>query len=154
MLKLQQKAPSFSLPDQNGVTHTISQYLGKKVLVYFYPKDDTPGCTTEACSFRDSYNMLQEAGLVVLGISKDTVTSHKKFGEKYDLPFPLLADVDTTVCQAYGVWGKKKFMGREYMGISRKSFLIDEEGKIAKIYEEVKPKDHTKEVYFDITEAM
>lgn len=154
MLKLYQKAPAFSLQDQDGVTHTLNQYLGKKVLIYFYPKDDTPGCTTEACSFRDSYSMLQEAGLVVLGISKDTVKSHKKFGEKYNLPFPLLADIDTTVCQAYGVWGKKKFMGREYMGISRKSFLIDEEGKIAKIYEEVKPKDHTKEVYFDITEAM
>lgn len=151
MLKLHQKAPAFSLQDQDGVTHTLKQYLGKKVLIYFYPKDDTPGCTTEACSFRDNYKALQEAGLVVVGISKDTVKSHKKFAEKFDLPFPLLADIDTTVCQAYGVWGKKKFMGREYMGISRQSFLIDEEGKIAKIYEEVKPKEHVGEVSLDVS---
>jgi peroxiredoxin Q/BCP len=150
MLKLHQKAPAFSLQDQHGETHTLKQYLGKKVLVYFYPKDDTPGCTTEACNFRDNYQDLSDAGLVVLGISKDTVKSHKKFAEKYDLPFPLLADEDTSVCQAYGVWGMKKFMGREYMGNSRMSFLIDEKGNIAKIYEEVKPKEHTQEVAKDI----
>lgn len=140
------KAPDFSLQDQNGDTHTIAQYKGKKILLYFYPKDDTPGCTTEACSFRDNYEELQKAGLVVLGVSKDNVKSHKKFADKYELPFPLLADEDTEVCKAYGVWKLKKFMGREYMGIDRVSFLIDEEGKIAKVYEEVKPKEHVAEV--------
>jgi peroxiredoxin Q/BCP len=146
MLKLKTKAPDFSLEDQHGKTHTLKAYRGKKVLIYFYPKDDTPGCTTEACSFRDNYKELSKLGLIILGISKDTVKSHKKFAEKYDLPFPLLADVDTTVCQAYEVWAKKKFMGREYMGILRTSFLIDEEGKIAKIYEDVKPAEHVGEI--------
>lgn len=150
MLKLHQKAPTFSLKDQHGVIHSLEQYLGKKVLIYFYPKDDTPGCTTEACNFRDNYKALSDAGLVVLGVSKDDVKSHKKFADKFDLPFPLLADIDTVMCQAYGVWGMKKFMGREYMGISRVSFLIDEKGNIAKIYEEVKPKEHTQEVTVDI----
>ena len=150
MLQLNQPAPLFSLLDQNGVTHTLKQYLGKKVLIYFYPKDDTPGCTTEACNFRDNYNALTDAGLVVLGVSKDTIKSHKKFAEKFELPFPLLADVDTFMCQAYGVWGMKKFMGREYMGISRSSFLIDEKGNIEKIYEEVQPKVHADEVAKDI----
>lgn len=150
MITLHQKAPLFTLLDQNGHAHTLSQYLGKKVLLYFYPKDDTPGCTTEACSFRDNYEELTKAGLVILGVSKDTVKSHKKFSEKYNLPFPLLSDEDTTVCQAYGVWGMKKFMGREYMGISRMSFLINENGNIEKIYEEVKPKEHTQEVAQDV----
>lgn len=150
MPKLHTLAPDFSLQDQHGETHTLKQYQGKKVLLYFYPKDDTPGCTTEACNFRDNYEALTASGLVVLGVSKDSVKSHKKFAEKFSLPFPLLADEDTLVSQAYGVWGKKKFMGREYMGISRMSFLIDEEGKIAKIYEDVKPKDHTQEVSADI----
>ncbi len=150
MLQLHQPAPSFSLLDQNGVTHTLKQYLGKKVLIYFYPKDDTPGCTTEACNFRDNYNGLTDAGLVVLGVSKDTIKSHKKFADKFELPFPLLADVDTSMCQAYGVWGMKKFMGREYMGISRSSFLINEKGNIEKIYEEVQPKVHADEVAEDI----
>jgi peroxiredoxin Q/BCP len=150
MIKLNKKAPAFSLPDQHGVTHTLKQYLGKKVLIYFYPKDDTPGCTTEACSFRDNYASLTEAGLVVLGISKDNVKSHKKFADKFDLPFPLLADEDTTISQAYGVWGLKKFMGREYMGITRSSFLIDEKGNIEKIYETVKPAEHVAEVSKDI----
>lgn len=150
MIKINAPAPAFSLQDQYGATHTLKQYLGKKVLIYFYPKDDTPGCTTEACNFRDNYQELSDAGLVVLGVSKDTVKSHKKFAEKYNLPFPLLADEDTGVCQAYGVWGMKKFMGREYMGISRMSFLIDEKGNVAKIYDEVKPKEHTQDVAKDI----
>ncbi len=144
------KAPDFSLQDQNGETHTIKQYKGKKILLYFYPKDDTPGCTTEACNFRDNYEELQKSGLVVLGVSKDCVKSHKKFAEKYELPFPLLSDTTGEVCEAYGVWRKKRFMGREYMGIERMSFLIDEEGKIAKVYEEVKPKEHVGEVKGDI----
>lgn len=120
------------------------------MLLYFYPKDDTPGCTTEACSFRDHYEALTKLGLVVLGISKDTVKSHEKFAKKYTLPFPLLSDVDTTVAQAYGVWKKKKFMGREYIGIDRMSFLIDENGNIEKIYEGVKPKEHVSEVLSDV----
>lgn len=150
MIQLHQKAPDFSLLDQHGNTQSLKQYLGKKVLLYFYPKDDTPGCTTEACSFRDNYEALTAAGLVVLGVSKDTVTSHKKFADKFELPFPLLADEDTTVSQAYGVWGLKKFMGREYMGISRSSFLIDEKGGVEKIYETVKPALHVSEVSKDI----
>lgn len=144
------QAPDFSLYDQDGKQHSLSDYRGKKVLIYFYPKDDTPGCTTEACSFRDSYEALKLSGLVVLGISKDSVSSHKKFADKFNLPFPLLADEDTSVCQLYGVWGLKKFMGREYMGIERQSFLIDEEGKIAKVYEKVKPQEHVTDVQRDI----
>ena len=150
MIHLYKRAPDFSLEDQHGVTHTLEQYRGKKVLIYFYPKDDTPGCTTEACSFRDNYEVLSSAGLIILGVSKDTVKSHDTFAKKYKLPFPLLADVDTIVAQAYGVWKLKKFMGREYMGIDRMSFLIDEKGNIAKIYENVKPKEHVGEVANDL----
>lgn len=150
MITHNKKAPQFSLEDQDGKVHTLKEYLGKKVLLYFYPKDDTPGCTTEACSFRDNYKTLSEAGLVVLGISKDSVKSHKKFAEKFGLPFPLLSDTDGKTCEAYGVWRKKKFMGREYMGIERMSFLIDEKGTISKIYESVKPKEHVGEVSGDV----
>jgi peroxiredoxin Q/BCP len=150
MLQLHTPAPTFSLLDQDEKTHTLEQYKGKKVLLYFYPKDDTPGCTTEACNFRDNHAALQDAGLVVLGVSKDTPKSHKKFAQKYELQFPLLSDVDGIVCEAYGVWRKKKFMGREYMGIERMSFLIDEKGNLEKIYESVKPKEHTQEVARDI----
>lgn len=150
MIKVGDKAPAFSLPDQNGTIHSLSDYKGKKVLLYFYPKDDTPGCTTEACEFRDSYKELEKAGLVALGVSKDSVKSHKKFADKFSLPFPLLSDESTEMIKSYGVWRKKKFMGREYMGIERMSFLIDEEGKIMKIYETVKPALHTSEVKTDI----
>lgn len=150
MIKVKQKAPTFTLPDQDGKIHNLKDYLGEKVLIYFYPKDDTPGCTTEACNFRDGYKELKKLGLNVLGISADSIKSHKKFSEKFNLPFPLLSDEDKSVCEKYGVWQKKKFMGREYMGIVRNSFLIDEKGKIEKIYEEVKPKDHTNEVKEDI----
>lgn len=150
MLHTGQKAPDFALPDQDGKIHSLKDYRGKKVLLYFYPKDDTPGCTTEACSFRDNYEALQDAGLIVLGVSKDSVKSHKKFAEKFHLPFPLLSDEHGEVVEAYHSWGKKKFMGREYMGIIRNSFLIDEKGNIAKVYEEVKPKEHVGEVQRDI----
>jgi peroxiredoxin Q/BCP len=149
-VQLKKKAPQFILPDQDGRMHSLSDYLGKKVLIYFYPKDDTPGCTIEACNFRDGYEDLQKAGLVIIGISKDTVKSHKKFADKFTLPFSLLSDEDISICQAYGVWKLKKFMGREYMGIDRVSFLIDEEGKVAKIYEAVKPAVHIAEVKADI----
>ena len=145
-----QKAPTFTLPDQDGNIHSLSDYKGKKVLLYFYPKDDTPGCTTEACNFRDSYEDFQTRGLVILGVSADSVEKHKKFADKYNLPFPLLSDEDHEVCEAYGVWGEKNFMGRKYMGISRSSFLIDEEGNIEKVYEKVKPKEHAGEVMGDI----
>lgn len=150
MLKIKSKAPEFSLSDQNGKIHNLKMYHGKKVLLYFYPKDDTPGCTTEACSFRDEMSDLAEMGLVVIGVSKDSVKSHEKFSKKYDLNFPILSDESGEVVEAYDAWGKKKFMGREYMGVLRKSFLIDEAGKIEKIYEEVKPSEHVEEVKGDI----
>ncbi len=150
MLKIGSKAPAFSLSDQEGTIHKLSDYKGKKVLLYFYPKDDTPGCTTEACNFRDGYKEFAKLGLVILGVSADSVKSHKKFAEKFKLPFPLLSDEDRKVCEAYGVWQKKKLYGREYMGIVRNSFLIDEQGKLAKIYESVKPAVHAEEVKGDI----
>ncbi len=150
MIHINQQAPPFSLPDQDGKIHTLEDYKGKKVLLYFYPKDDTPGCMIEACSFRDNYQALQDSGLVVLGVSKDSTKSHKKFVEKYKLPFSLLSDVEGVVCAAYGVWQKKKFMGREYMGIERTSFLIDKSGVIEKLYETVKPKIHVDEVKVDV----
>jgi peroxiredoxin Q/BCP len=151
MLEKGTKAPAFSLLDQHGKEHRLQEYRGKKVLLYFYPKDDTPGCTVEACSFRDGYKELTKLGLVVIGISADSIKSHKKFAEKYNLPFTLLADEEKVVSQAYGVWGKKKFMGREYMGISRSSFLIDEKGVIEKVYTTVNVKVHKDEVTGDIT---
>ncbi len=151
MIKVGNKAPKFSLQDQEGKIHTLSQYQGKKILLYFYPKDDTPGCTTEACNFRDGYDMFTNMGLVILGVSKDGVESHKKFAEKFSLPFPLLADESTDVSQAYGVWKQKKFMGRKYMGINRTSFLIDEKGVISKIYEGVKANEHAKDVEGDLS---
>lgn len=146
MIQLHQIAPDFTLPDQDGNLHTLSNYRGKKILIYFYPKDDTPGCTTEACEIRDNYDDFAQTQMVVLGISADPVKKHKKFAEKYYLPFPLLSDEEKEVCNLYGVWQKKKFMGREYMGIARTSFLINEEGKIEKIFEQVTPKGHAKEV--------
>ena len=149
MIHIGDTAPTFSLPDQDGVLHTLSQYKGKKVLLYFYPKDDTPGCTTEACNFRDGYEEFQKMGLVILGVSKDSTKSHKKFAEKFSLPFPLLSDETGGVIKQYGSWGKKKFMGREYEGILRNSFLIDEKGKIAKVYESVKTATHADEVHTD-----
>lgn len=150
MLKKGDTAPEFSLPDQERKMHSLSEHKGKKVLLYFYPKDDTPGCTTEACNFRDGYKELQNAGLVIMGISKDSVKSHKKFAEKYSLPFPILSDESTETAKAYGVWKLKKFMGREYMGVDRMSFLIDEEGKVEKVYEGVKPDTHKEEVIADV----
>jgi thioredoxin-dependent peroxiredoxin len=150
MLKIGNKAPTFSLPDQDGKIHSLSDYQGKKVLLYFYPKDDTPGCTTEACNFRDGYEEFQKLGLVILGVSADSVKSHKKFAEKFKLNFPLLADEDKKLCESYGVWQLKKFMGREYMGIARTSFLIDEKGNLEKIYEGVKPPVHAEEVKADL----
>ena len=144
------KAPSFSLPDQDGAVHTLRQYAGSWVLLYFYPKDDTPGCTMEACGLRDAWAGFRKIGAHVLGVSVDPVKAHAKFAVKYALPFPLLSDADKTVVAAYGVWAKKKFMGREYLGTLRHSFLIDPKGKIAKIYLNVSPKGHAEEVLADL----
>ena len=152
MLKLKSKAPGFSLPDSQGKMHALKDFLGKWVALYFYPKDDTPGCTVEACSFRDNFLKLTRAGIVVFGVSTDPVRKHAKFAEKYSLPFALLSDEEKTVVEKYGVWGKKKFMGREYMGTLRTTFLIDPAGKIVKIYENVKPDAHAEEILSDVKE--
>lgn len=146
------KAKNFTLPDQAGKLHTLRDYAGKWVVLYFYPKDDTPGCTVEACQFRDNFPKFKRSKAVVLGVSVDAVKKHAKFATKYELPFTLLADEEKKVVELYGVWAKKKFMGREYMGILRTSFLISPEGKIAKVYEDVKPAEHALEVLQDIKE--
>ncbi len=147
-------APDFSLPDQNGKTHSLSASRGKWVLVYFYPKDDTSGCTKEACSIRDAFPSFTKLNIAVFGVSVDSVESHKKFANKYSLPFTLLSDEKKEVVQAYDVWGKKTFMGRDYMGILRTSFLVSPVGKIGKIYEKVKPETHAEEVLKDLKELM
>lgn len=140
------QAPPFTLKDETGAECSLSEFAGKNVVLYFYPKDDTPGCTTEACNFRDDYSKFEGSGVVILGVSPDSVKSHQKFKEKYSLPFPLLADEDHQVCELYGVWGPKKFMGREYDGVFRTTFLIDPAGKIKQVFENVKPADHAAEV--------
>ncbi|HJV32629.1 MAG TPA: thioredoxin-dependent thiol peroxidase [Patescibacteria group bacterium] len=149
-LKLGQKAPGFRLPDQDGKEHDLKDYAGTWVLLYFYPKDDTPGCTVEACTLRDNFPKFRKMKAVVLGVSADPVKKHAKFAEKYELPFTLLSDEKKEMLGDYGVWAKKKFMGREYMGILRNSYLIDPQGKIAKIYEGVKPAQHAEEVLQDL----
>jgi thioredoxin-dependent peroxiredoxin len=146
MLKEGAKAPAFSLPSDDGGTVALKDLKGKKVVLYFYPKDDTSGCTTEACEFRDSWAAVKRKGAVVLGVSPDGVKSHGKFKEKYDLPFPLLADEDHAVAEAYGVWGEKSMYGRKYFGILRTTFVIDEAGRVVKVFEKVKPKGHAAEV--------
>lgn len=149
-LKVGQLAPNFSLPDQKSKEHKLSDHKGCWVLVYFYPKDDTPSCTKEACSIRDNLPQFKKLEAKVFGINVNSVKSHKKFAEKYKLPFTLLADEDKVIVKKYGVWVKKKFMGREYMGTMRTSFLIDPNGKIAKIYEKVNPEVHAQEVLNDL----
>ncbi len=149
-IKLGNQAPEINLPDQDGKTHKLSDYLGQWVLVYFYPKDDTPGCTAEACSLRDNLPKFANTGAVVLGVSTDSVDSHKKFADKYKLLFTLLADEDKKTVAAYGVWQEKSIYGKKYMGIARTSFLISPAGKIAKIYEQVKPEAHAEEVIEDL----
>lgn len=138
MLKAGTKAPAFSLPDQNGKVHTLEEYRGKKVILYFYPKDNTPGCTKQACNFGELYPQFQEKGAVVLGVSKDSVASHKKFEEKYGLPFTLLSDPERSCIQAYDVWQEKKNYGKVSMGVVRTTYLIDEEGVIVKAFGKVK----------------
>lgn len=146
MLKLGTKAPDFKLEDQKGEVHQLSDYLGKKVILYFYPKDNTSGCTKQACGFAQVYPDILGKNAVILGVSKDSVKSHKKFQEKYNLPFTLLADPDHKVIEAYDVWKEKKMYGKTYMGIVRSTYLINEEGIIEKALEKVKPADNPKEM--------
>jgi peroxiredoxin Q/BCP len=143
-------APDFALPDHKGQMRRLSDFRGRWVVLYFYPRDNTPGCTKEACAFRDLFPKFRRRQVEVLGISTDSVRSHQKFAEKYALPFPLLADEEKAVVRAYGVWGPKSFMGRKSMGTHRISFLIDPEGRIAKVYEKVKPETHAEEVLRDL----
>ncbi len=144
-------ASDFSLPDQNSKVHSLKDELGTWVLIYFYPKDDTPGCTTEACGFKDQWSALQKRGVTVFGVSADSIESHKKFAKKFSLPFPLLSDLDKNMIEAYDAWGEKTFLGKKYMGIFRMSYLIDPEGRIAKVYEKVKVEDHPAEVLRDVS---
>ena len=145
-LKEGDKAPDFAVTDQAGNTVRLKDLRGKKVVLYFYPKDDTPGCTREACSFRDSFSKFKKRGIEVFGVSLDSEKSHQKFIDKFSLPFPLLADTERKLSESFGTYGEKKFMGRKYMGNHRMTFLIDEKGKIKKIYEKVKPDAHADEV--------
>ena len=145
-LKIGDSAPEFSVNDQNGNTVKLSDFQGKKVVLYFYPKDNTPGCTAEACNLRDNYQALQEAGYEILGVSKDNEKSHQKFIGKFELPFTLLADTEKDIHEKYGTWVEKSMYGRKYMGTARVTFVIDEEGKIVDIIEKVKTKDHTTQI--------
>jgi peroxiredoxin Q/BCP len=146
MVKEGATAPAFKTTNENGETVSLKDLRGQKVVLYFYPKDDTPGCTKEACSFRDAFAKFKKRDIKIFGISPDSEKSHQKFITKYKLPFTLLADAEHSIADAYGVWGEKKFMGRTYMGILRTTFLIDEKGKIKKVFEKVKPEDHADEV--------
>jgi peroxiredoxin Q/BCP len=139
-------APDFALLDETGAMRKLSDFRGTPVVLYFYPKDDTSGCTLEACNFRDDYSLYQQSNVVILGVSPDSPGKHTKFKQKYDLPFTLLADDGHKVCELYGVWGPKKFMGREYHGVYRTTFLIDPQGQIVKVFENVKPAEHSQEV--------
>jgi peroxiredoxin Q/BCP len=146
-------APNFELLDDANILRKLSDFSGNNVVLYFYPADDTPGCTKEACNFRDDYSAYKSSGVVVLGVSPDSVSSHVKFKQKYQLPFPLLADEGHKVCDAYQVWGPKKFMGREYEGVLRTTFLIDREGTILKVFENVRPAQHSGEVLSALDES-
>ena len=146
MIQEKTKAPDFNLLDEDGVPHTLSDYKGTPLILYFYPKDNTPGCTTEACNFRDDYSAYEKEKVTILGVSADSVKSHKKFKEKYQLPFTLLSDPEHRVCEAYGVWAEKQMMGKKYMGILRTTFVINKDGVVEKVFEGVKPSEHSKEV--------
>jgi len=150
MPEVGKKAPQFTLPDSDGNKVSLKDYLGQKVVLYFYPKDNTSGCTKEACDFRDSIAQFKKLKVAVLGVSKDSQSSHIKFRDKYDLNFPLLSDVDTKVIQKYGVWKEKSMYGKKYMGVERTTFLIDEKGKIEKIYRKVKVADHVEQILTDL----
>ena len=146
MIQEGQPAPDFELPSDSGDTVTLSSLRGKPIVLYFYPKDDTPGCTTQACGIRDAYGEFERAGAVVLGVSPDDERSHGKFRDKYELPFTLLADTDHEVAERYGVWGEKTYMGRTYMGINRSTFVIDGDGIVTKVLPKVKPATHADDV--------
>ncbi|MBI5797311.1 thioredoxin-dependent thiol peroxidase [Candidatus Woesearchaeota archaeon] len=146
MMQEGEKAPDFSLKDSSGKVHKLSDYLGKKVILYFYPKDDTPGCTQEACDFRDSIPLVTKKKAVVLGVSADSEKSHEKFAKKFGLPFTLLSDPDKKLLQAYGVWGGEEYVCRKYMGITRSTFVIDEKGRVLKVFSPVKVPGHVQEV--------
>jgi len=152
MLKTGDVIPKFSLPDQDGKVHDISDYKGRWLVIYFYPKDMTSGCTTEACNFQESLPDFDSIDALIFGISKDSVKSHKKFAEKYNLQFTLLSDENSDVCEQFGVWQKKSMYGKEYMGIARTTFLINPEGQVAKVYPKVKVKEHHKEILSDLNE--
>ena len=145
-LNVGDKAPDFVALNEFGQSTSLSEFLGKKVILYFYPKDMTPGCTAESCNLGENYNLLQEKGFIVLGVSPDSSKSHQKFIDKYNLPFSLIADEDKAVIKAFGVWGPKKFMGTEYDGVHRTTFIIDEDGVIEKVFSKVKTKDHTNQI--------
>lgn len=145
-LKIGDKAPQFSANDQDGKVHKLEDYKGKKLVVFFYPKASTPGCTAEACNLRDNWEKFKKEGYEILGVSADSPKRQQNFKEKYDLPFPLLADEDKEVINAFGVWGPKKFMGKEYDGIHRTTFVIDEEGKIFDVISKVKTKEHADQI--------
>jgi len=150
MLTKQQTAPDFSLPDETGTTRTLTAEAGKWVVIYFYPKDDTPGCTKEACAIRDIYDEFAALGVTVFGVSKDSVASHAKFKEKYQLPFTLLSDETGEMIDAYGALQEKSMFGKKYMGIQRMSYLIDPTGKVAKLYPKVSPTEHAHEMLADL----
>jgi len=139
-------APEFSLPDETGTLRRLADYRGRHLILYFYPEDDTPGCTKEACNFRDDYSAYVEAGVAILGVSPDSPKSHAKFKKKYQLPFSLLADEGHKICDLYGVWGPKSMFGHDYMGVLRTTFLIDPDGNIAHVYEKVRPAEHSVEL--------
>jgi thioredoxin-dependent peroxiredoxin len=147
MLQKGEQAPDFSANDQDGNTISLSQYKGKKVVLYFYPKDDTPGCTKEACSLRDNYEAMMSKGFVVLGVSPDTIASHKKFAAKFNLPFPLLADPELQIVKAYGAWGEKKMYGKTYEGLLRSTFVISEDGLIEEVIAKVKTDQHAEQIF-------
>ena len=152
MLEIGTKAPGFTLPDQNGEMHSLEDYKGEKVILYFYPRDNTPGCTKQACGFGDRYPQFREKGAVVLGVSKDSVASHKKFEEKYGLPFTLLSDTELEVIKAYDVWKEKKNYGKVSMGVVRTTYLIDEEGVIIKAMDKVKAADNPQDMLDALSE--
>ncbi|MBT8196318.1 MAG: thioredoxin-dependent thiol peroxidase [Bacteroidia bacterium] len=145
-LKEGDKAPALTGVDENGNKVKLSDYKGKKLILYFYPKDNTPGCTAESCNLRDNFSMLKKKGFGIVGVSPDSEKSHLKFIDKFDLPFTLIADTEKELSKKYGTWGKKKFMGKEYMGIIRTTFVIDEKGKIDRIFDKVKTKTHTEQI--------
>ena len=145
-LNVGDKAPDFVALNEFGKSISLSDFLGKKVILYFYPKDMTPGCTAESCNLGENYDLLQKKGFIVLGVSPDSSKSHQKFIDKYSLPFSLIADEDKAVIKAFGVWGPKKFMGKEYDGVHRTTFIIDEDGVIEKVFSKVKTKDHTNQI--------